>query len=196
MFTNSCEDLKRYCAERGYGDSPSFVQKTVTVLSSPSFWAITHHRFGFWVSSMDSSYKNPVKLFLKLLYFIGKYLVVCFAKVDILSSMDVGPGLFLSNRGNIIIGLRKLGAQCSIQHNVTIGHGAVAEGLPILGDNVSVGHDSLVYGSITVGDDVSIGDYTVVSRRLPDGIKVQGNPCKIIKPRMGSKASEAGGHDV
>ena len=181
MLLNCQEDLKRYCLERGLGGQPTFLQKCIVACSSPSFLAIVHHRFGFWVSSIDSSYKNPVKLFLKLIYFLGKYLVVCFAKVDILSTMDIGPGLFLSNKGNIIIGLRKLGSNCTIQHNVTIGHGAVAEGLPIFEDNVSIGHDSLVYGGITVGRAVIIGDNTVVSRELPAGIHVQGNPCKIVK---------------
>ena len=181
LFPNIHEDIIRYSVDRGYGASPNFFQQVWTLLTSPSLLAIVHHRFGFWVSSLKSSYKNPLKLILKLLYFLGKYLVVCVAKVDILSTLDAGPGLFLSNRGNIIIGMRKMGSHCSIGYNVTIGHGAVAEGLPILGDNVVVGHDSLVYGSISVGDDTIVGDYTVVSRKLPNAIHVQGNPCKIVR---------------
>jgi len=181
MFHNNYEDLKRYCAERGYGATPTSIQIIVTLLTSPSFWAISHHRFGLWVNSIKTSYRNPIKLGLKIIYFLGKYLVVCFTKIEILSTAEIGDGFYLSNKGNIIIGAHSFGRGCSVHYNVTVGQGASAEEVPVIGDHVSIGHDSLVFGNITVGDNVTIGNNTVLSRKIPSGIEIQGNPCKIVK---------------
>ena len=181
MFLFDAEDIRRYGEERGAKYPLSFWSQLKTCIVSPSLWAIAHHRFGFWVSNIESSYKNPVKLVCKLLYFLGKYLVVCATKVEILSTADIGPGFFLSNKGNIIIGVKSMGTRCSVLHNTTVGQGSSPDELPVFGDRVSIGHDSLVFGSINVGSDVVIGDGTVLSRKVPDGVHLQGHPCKVIK---------------
>lgn len=180
MVFNISEDLTRYCIERGCGKSPSIGSYFITLFSSPSFWAVVHHRFGFWINSFSGGYKNPIKFIFKSFYFVLKYFVVCFFKVEILSTSDIGPGIYLSNGGNIIIGVQKMGNGCTVSHNVTIGRGATADGLPIIGNHVEIGNDSLVFGFIRIGDNVKIGANTVLSRKIPDGLEVQGYPCKIV----------------
>ena len=151
-----------------------------TFVRSPAFFAVLLHRFGYWVSSINTTYKNPVKLFLKTLYFGGKFLAVFLVKIDILVTTNIGPGFYLSNKGNIIIGAISIGSECSIGYNTTIGEGPSGE-VPTIGDNVRIGHDSIVFGAISIGDNVQIGDKTVLGKSLPSGIRVVGNPCKVIR---------------
>ena len=181
MFENLSRDLQRYCQQYGYRNKPTFWQCIMVICKSPGFWAITHHRFGFWVNNFFSpGYKNPVKFLLKFLYFITKPVMVWFAKTELLVTADIGPGLFLSNKGNIMLGVKYMGENCTIEHNVTIGQGPDGE-TPNFGKNIRVGHDSIIYGNIRLGDNIIIENGTVISKSLPGNMIVGGNPCRILK---------------
>jgi len=181
VYCNLCRDLERYCDSLGYGSTPGWFGKLYVIFKSPGYWAVVHYRFGFWVNKhYGESYRNPLKILLKMLYFAAKQVIVCLTKIDIMVTSDIGPGLFLSNKGNIIMGLRRMGKDCTIHHNVTIGQGV--EGIsPNFGDNIWLGHDSVVYGVIGIGDNTIIHDHTVLSKSLPGNIIAGGNPCRIKK---------------
>lgn len=185
MFVNLRRDLQRYCEWWGYGDDPGLLYKVLVLCRSPGYWAIIHHRFGFWVNTvLPYGYKNPVKLFLKLIYFLTRPFIVWFAKIELLVTTDIGPGLFLSNKGNIIAGLRRVGKNCTIHHNVTIGQDVTGE-VPEFGNNICVGHDSIVYGGLSVGDNTIIKSGTVLAKSLPGNMLVGGNPCRILNRKIG-----------
>lgn len=79
----------------------------------------------------------------------------------------------------------KIGKNCTIFQNVTIGSGKYSEKLdsivPTIGDNVMICANSVVFGGITVGNNVIIGAGSIVRTDIPDNVVVAGNPAKIIK---------------
>ncbi len=96
---------------------------------------------------------------------------------------DIGEGFLLSDHcGPVVIGPIKIGKQCSIAHNVTIGRayekGEI--GRPSLGDRVWVGAGAVLVGKIDIGSDVLIAPNAFVNFDVPDNSLVIGNPGKII----------------
>jgi len=173
------QDIRFYSELNGYGNKPSLCRTALIVLENRGLWILLLHRFGFWVNSIRTSYKNPLKFLLKFLYFMGKALGIWICKTDILVSTRVEGGVFVSNKGNIIIGAHCIGKGSRISHDVTIGQGVDGR-IPVIGRNVFVGTGSIVFGGIQVGDGVWIGEDTVLSKSLPANIQVAGNPCRVI----------------
>ncbi|MEA2030991.1 MAG: serine acetyltransferase [candidate division Zixibacteria bacterium] len=100
--------------------------------------------------------------------------------VDI-DDADIGPGFYIGHVGTIYIGPTKIGANVNITHNVTIGvgHSKDEKGIPIIGDNVWIGAGSVIHGNISVGNRVTISSGCILSRSVPDGCLVVGNPGRV-----------------
>lgn len=55
-------------------------------------------------------------------------------------------------------------------------------GKPItIGNDVWIGGNTVINPGITIGDNVVIGSGSVVTKDIPSGVVVAGNPCKIIR---------------
>lgn len=110
---------------------------------------------------------------------------------------EIGEGTEFGYKG---IGLvihsdAKIGRDCKIGTNVTIGGGAgrsnkaisefdaVRRAVPVIGDRVQVSTGAKVLGSIVVGNDVVIGANAVVINDVPAGVVVGGVPAKILRMR-------------
>jgi serine acetyltransferase len=117
----------------------------------------------------------------KLAIHFGYYLSKVLAKSDILSSTQIEPGVYLSNRGHIILGARTIGTGTLIHGCVTIGMNLMNGGIPEIGRNVWIGPHSVIYGDIIIGDGVTVLPWTAVTKSLPPGVVVQGNPARIVK---------------
>jgi serine O-acetyltransferase len=108
-----------------------------------------------------------------------------FFKIEIAEFSEIGPGLVLSKMGNIVMGAEKIGYNCTIGHNVTIGLGLGPIGkdrkLPIIGDGVVIEDYSLVYGKINIGSGTKIRRHTVLTKSIPEHSEVFGNPAKLLK---------------
>lgn len=89
----------------------------------------------------------------------------------------IGGGLRIPHLNGIIISpVAKVGEDCVIFHQVTLGvngRKSLDQG-PILGDRVSVGAGAKIIGPVTVGDDVTIGANAVVTKDVPSGMTVVG----------------------
>jgi serine O-acetyltransferase len=104
-----------------------------------------------------------------------------------LPTPDIGPGLFLHHGFATIVSARRVGANCWINQQVTIG--SDASGNPEIGDNVHVHCGAKVLGQISVGDNVVIGANAVVVKNVPPNCTVVGVPARIVR-RNGQRVDE------
>ncbi len=75
----------------------------------------------------------------------------------------------------------KIGENCHINQNITIGGKSNLEVLPVIGNNVTLGAGSIVLGNIVVGNNATVGAGAVVVKDVPDNATVAGVPAVIIK---------------
>jgi serine O-acetyltransferase len=157
----------------------SFIRKVQLFLDTPGLQAILLYRYGNWISRAIPS--RLLRLpFAVVNWMLQKLCIMCWG-IYIDAGAQIGPGLYIGHFGGIIIGPIRMGQDCNIAHQVTIGLRVDGgSGVPTFGDNVWIGVGSVVYGDVRIGDGVMIGPYTVVSRSLPDRTMVLGNPLRVI----------------
>lgn len=91
---------------------------------------------------------------------------------------ELGGGLFIQHGFSSIIVADKIGEDCWINQQVTIGHDG--RGCPTIGDRVTIAAGAVVIGSILIGDDVTIGANTTVTKDVPSGATVVGPAFRIL----------------
>lgn len=102
-----------------------------------------------------------------------------------------GGGLRIPHLNGIIISpVAKVGADCTIFHQVTLGvNGRKSLGVgPTLGDRVSIGTGAKIIGPVRIGDDVTIGANAVVTKDIPNGATVVGYN-KVIKEESNGRGT-------
>lgn len=92
---------------------------------------------------------------------------------------EIGPGLFIQHGFATAIAARRIGSNCWINQQVTIGH--TEHGHPTIGNNVRVFCGAKVLGPITIGDNVTVGAGAVVVKDVPANCTVAGVPAQIIR---------------
>src|SRR5258708_23025061 len=95
----------------------------------------------------------------------------------------MGDGLYIGHYGSIILAPEaRIGHNCSLAQNVTIGvaGGAEGRGAPTIGNRGFIGAHSVIVGRITIGDDVVVCAGSVVSRSGPARAGVMGNPARGV----------------
>lgn len=99
---------------------------------------------------------------------------------------EIGEGSILAYGGlGIVIHERcKIGKNCVIAQNVTLGGTSHKYNVPIIGDNVYIGAGAVILGDVVVGNNVVIGANAVVTKNIPDNCVVAGIPAKIIKENI------------
>jgi serine O-acetyltransferase len=95
---------------------------------------------------------------------------------------DIGPGLYLAHGYATFVLARRIGANCRIHQNVTLGQDSVDGGWPTLEDDVTVYTGAVVFGEITLGRGSIVGANAVVNRDVPPGHLAVGVPA-TVKPR-------------
>lgn len=95
------------------------------------------------------------------LFFLPKMLLLRFG----IRREDLGGGLFIQHGFNTGITAEKIGENCWLNQNVTMGW--EKDGKPTLGNNVRLATYSIVLGKIHIGDNVTIGAGTTVVRDVP-----------------------------
>ena len=99
-----------------------------------------------------------------------------------MSCTDIGPGFVARHGYCTILTAERIGANCFVHHEVTIGWGERGSRPPRVGDDVFIGTGAKVLGAITIGDGVRIGANAVVVTDVPDGCTAVGVPARIIHP--------------
>lgn len=124
-------------------------------------------------------YKKRIPLIPKLITYFNRLIWSCYLP----TSLEVGDNLILGYQGlGIVIHNRsKIGNNCHIDQNVTIGGTTKKYQVPILGDNVYVGAGAKILGPIKIGDNVIIGANSVVISDIPSNSLVVGIPGKVVR---------------
>ena len=97
------------------------------------------------------------------------------------SATFVTPPIFPHGIGGIVISQHaKIGKECVIYHQVTIGSKDDKTG-PTIKNNVTIYPGAKIIGNITIGNNCIVGANSVVTKSFGDNLVIAGVPAKIIK---------------
>jgi len=124
----------------------------------------------------------PFKIFAKLIlhHYIFKL------GISIPCQTQIDSGFYIGHYGGIIVSSKaKIGKNCNISQNVTIGRSCrgFRKGTPTIGNNVYIAPGAKIFGHIRIGDNVAIGANCVVTKDIPANSVVVGVPGKIISQK-------------
>jgi serine O-acetyltransferase len=100
-----------------------------------------------------------------------------------------GPGLSIAHRGTIVVhhGVR-VGENCRIHQNVTIGSDLINDQMPLLGNNSVIGPGVVIVGPITLADGIAIGANSYVNKSfLEPNITIAGCPARKVSGKSSEK---------
>lgn len=126
-------------------------------------------RFGAWCHQKRiRGFPSIIQRMLSLVY-----------GLEIAMSQEIGGGLYIAHPYGTVIMPAKIGKNCSIVHNVTIGLRNEWD-FPVIGDDVFIGAGARVLGGIVIGDGAKIGANAVVIEDVPARATVVGVPGRVI----------------
>jgi serine acetyltransferase len=106
--------------------------------------------------------------------------------VELPTSTRIGPGLRMPHPHGIVLNPAvRIGSDCLIRHNVTIGNTTRRDGsergVASVGDGVEFGAGCVVVGPLHVGDHARVGALSLVTRDVPAWGVVVGNPAVLVR---------------
>lgn len=106
----------------------------------------------------------------KLLFYKLSRKYLCFVSYK----LEVGKNFNIVHPFGVVIGGAKIGDNCRIYQNVTIGQ---KDGFfPKIGDNVTIYSGAVIIGDISIGSNCIIGANAVVTKSFPDNSLIVGVP--------------------
>jgi serine O-acetyltransferase len=174
-------DFERFVEIRGLTEAPMRV-RVRTGLLSPELRSVACFRFG---QRSESLYRRK-KVLGFVPYVVGKLWhrrQVAANHVHISPEAQVGAGLAIMHNYSVLIGAATIGTNCVLHHNVTIGEGVAgnSHAIPTLGNSVWIGPGVTIAGEVSIGDNVTISAGTVLTRSVPSGALVAGNPGRVVQ---------------
>jgi serine O-acetyltransferase len=109
-------------------------------------------------------------------------MLTLFYGLDIPVSLKIAGGLYIAHTYGVVIMPERIGRNCSIVSNVTIGL-RNERAFPTIGDDVFIGAGARVLGGIRIGDAARIGANAVVIEDVPAGATAVGVPARILGSR-------------
>lgn len=108
-----------------------------------------------------------------------------FFGIEIASSCQIGPGLFLPHTQGTVIGAWTIGSNVTIFQGVTLGARSLdfnpgPHTRPTIGDGVFIGAGAKVLGGIILGENCRIGANSVVLSDIPPGCLAVDVPARIV----------------
>lgn len=92
---------------------------------------------------------------------------------------DIGGGLYIAHPRGVVIVAHRIGRNCSVIANVTVGM-RNEWAFPEIGDDVFIGAGARVLGNIKIGNGAKIGANAVVINDVPAGATVVGIPARVV----------------
>lgn len=141
----------------------------------PGLHAIVSHRLAHWFWNHR-------------LYWLGRFISHCsrwLTGIEIHPGAQIGERVFIDHGMGVVIGeTAVVGDGSTIYQGVTLGGTSLAKGSkrhPTIGRDVVLGAGAQVLGGFCVGDGAKIGSNSVVTKSVPAGATVVGNPGRIIQ---------------
>ena len=107
-----------------------------------------------------------------------------------IDSTNIGPGLFIQHGISTLISAERIGKNCWINQQVSIGYSNETDS-PTIGDNVKVAAGAKIIGKVTVGDNAVVGLNSVVIGNVAANTTVLGVPAQVIwRTKPASEATE------
>ena len=134
-------------------------------------------------------FKKNFKLLARIVSSISR----SYTGVDIHPGARLGRRLFIDHANGVVIGeTTKIGTDCVLFHQVTLGGVSMSKGKrhPTLGDRVMVGAGAKVLGPIHAGSAARIAANAVVVRDVPAGCSAIGVPARVSPGCKQQKAAE------
>jgi len=162
---------------------PAARSRLEVLLAYPGFHAVLWHRMahGAWVRGW--------RLAGRLLSNIGRFLT----GIEIHPGAKIGRRLFIDHGLGVVIGeTAEIGDDVTLYHDVTLGgvapsvDSAAQVGVkrhPTLENGVIIGSGAQILGPVIVGEGARVGANAVVTKDVPAGVTVVGNPARMIMPR-------------
>lgn len=97
-----------------------------------------------------------------------------------IATEKIGRGLYIQHGFATIIAADRIGDNCWINQQVTVGY-AASNAAPVLEDGVVVNAGAKVIGDVTIGRNTVIGANAVVVKSLPPNCTAVGVPARVVK---------------
>ena len=123
-------------------------------------------------------FKHPSYTFISLMHFAIARVLWKPLETLYIYTKDIGGGLYIQHGFSTIISAKKIGENCRIYQQVTIGY--KGEFNPVLEDNVSVTCGAKVLGDVTMHSNSLAAAGAVVVKDVPENAIVGGIPAKVI----------------
>lgn len=123
--------------------------------------------------------KNPSRTLKSWIHFVIARMLWKPLDSFYLNTIHIGGGLYIQHGFSTIVSAKRIGENCRIYQQVTIGFKGTEH--PILEDNVIVSCGAKVLGGITMHRNSRAGAGAVVVKDVPENAIVGGVPAKIIK---------------
>lgn len=102
--------------------------------------------------------------------------------MEIRPTTSIGAPLVIHHGFGIVINPGAiLGNGVTLRNGVVIGNKGIDGSVPVLGDKVEVGANAVILGGVVIGSNSTIGAAAVVTKDVPAGSVVAGNPAKEIR---------------
>jgi len=177
------KDLKSYLSDtkKVYHKS---TPKTLKEMINRYVFPDSNYKYMYTLRKYEYHYNNRGGIHTFLIWYYARKLAKWRYRTGIeLMANVAGRGLHIPH-GKVVINARtKIGDNCKIYSDVTIGiHGRYdMDGAPEIGNRVFIGSGARIIGNIRIADDIVIGANTVVVHDiLEPGITVGGIPARKI----------------
>jgi serine O-acetyltransferase len=150
-----------------------------TLFLSQGFWASCVYRASRASVTRGGFFGKIARPFVA----IAQKLIEIITGISLPPDCEIGDGIYIGHYGSIILEAQaRIGHNCSLAQNVTIGTAPSSEGrgAPTIGNRVFIGAHSVIVGRITVGDDAVICAGSVVNKSVPARAVVMGNPARVV----------------
>ncbi|AJG97770.2 hypothetical protein LF65_01155 [Clostridium beijerinckii] len=163
----------------GYYSKWLLIKVLLALKTLPTSKYIVVLRVCKYLKNSNSKFKNILG---KLVGFYLRRLQVKLG-IEISPITKINEGLAIPHIGGIVMaGNTVIGKNCTILNGVSIGSNLFRHRFKAatIGDNVFIGTGAKIIGPVTIGDNVTIGANSVVTKDIPNGVVVAGNPAKVI----------------